>query len=352
MKHLLSLIAALATGCANGDRADLQAGRTVRAQTVAVRAGAERTAVCGGKKFLLDHATSGSAPYVTLSLEGKSGPFLIDYGASDSVVENSVWPIPDDSPNWTSSAAGRKYPLGPVDLPGWDAPAGKISFLAETRNIQLRPGVRQHGVLGADLFPNQIVHFDYEGADRAYISPYPAPDCAASTLEKAGFTRLAQNAHWADGTIAPDGIHNGPALYAHFLDARGEPLNGSWFWGQLDTGYDDLAYSHALIVNEALYNGLRQSGLSLTKVGSVTTRTCAGTAEAEVLAVREPLAITNDKGLAAGSVRDVHLIRSPTTPCGGISGSALPAGQFGASFLEAIGEVVLHGPRKEVWVKF
>lgn len=249
-------------------------------------------------------------------------------------------------------ACRKKNPLGPIDLPGWDAPTGKISFLVEARDIDLRPGVEQVGVLGADLFPNQIVQFSYGGADRVYISPYPAPECAASTLEKAGFTRLEQSAHWAAGDTAPDGIHNGPALYGHFLDARGKPLQGSSFWGQLDTGYDDIAYPRSLIVNEALYSALSRSGLSLKTVGSVTTKTCAGTTQAEVMTVGEPLAISTGAGTFIGSVRDIHVVRSPTTRCGGISGSGAPAGQFGASFLEAIGEVVVHGPRKEVWVKF
>lgn len=341
MKWLLMTIVLLASACGGAERVQLDKGPGPRTAI----------AVCHGKPFALDHATSGFAPYVTLALAGKSGPFLIDYGASDSVVESGIWLTPSGDPRWKPSPAGAKFPLGPIDLPGWDAPAGKIDFLIEARDINLRPGAKQLGVLGADLFPNQIVHFSYTGPDTVHISPYPAPECSASTLQRAGFTQVDQSGHWADGTVAPDGIHNGPVLHGRFLGAQGQALEGTALWGQLDTGYDDIAYPHSLIVNEPLFDALSRSGLTLRRVGWVTTKTCAGTAQAEVMAAGEPLAITTGTD-AIGSVRNVHIVRSPKTACGGISGAAVPAGQFGASFLEAIGEVVVHAPRKEVWLKF
>jgi len=49
---------------------------------------------CGGTRFNVQTVAAESRPYVQLTLDGKTGPFLLDFGATASTVARSVWNVP------------------------------------------------------------------------------------------------------------------------------------------------------------------------------------------------------------------------------------------------------------------
>lgn len=299
-------------------------------------------------KFAVEHAAGGVAPYIRLTLGGETGLFLIDYGASSSVIEKGIWVTPNNDPNWVQYEEARKFRLGPFTLPGWSQGA---EFLVEQRDIYLDPSRRtnrQHGVLGVDLFVNQIVEFHYSATQKlVYVSDYPAPECPAKLLQESSLVRLEQREHWAEGTVAPDGIHNGPVLYGRFGSSSSSFEDV--FSGQLDTGYDDIRYKYTIVANEVLQQKLLAKGVRLVRVSDVRTHTCKGDLDSTVYSA-EGFTLTNSRGEPIRRLQTVHVVAAKDNGCGGISGSSEPAAQFAASFLEAIGQTVVVGPRKEVWV--
>src|SRR4051794_11663949 len=49
---------------------------------------------CGGTRFDVQTVAADSRPFVRLTLGGRTGPFLLDFGATASTVARSVWNAP------------------------------------------------------------------------------------------------------------------------------------------------------------------------------------------------------------------------------------------------------------------
>lgn len=346
----MALAAALPAGCAP-DRAPL----------ASVSAAPAQSAICEGSRVPVLTATGGSAPYVELELAGRTGLFLIDYGASQSVIEEGLWQLPPKpGPRWsiltTSGGVIDLVSMGPNTIPGWTNEQ-LLNFQVEDRNLTVAGHGDQIGVLGVgDLFFNQSLEFHYENpADQhVFISAWGA-DCPAALLSAAGLRRIGQEAHWRQGKDAPDGVHNGPVAYISFAaaGAAGASLGISTF-AQIDTGLDDSVWPNTVIINRALLDRLNASGTPPVLRNSAEIVDCKGNRlRQEVYALPgHVVRIEDEAGRQLRSVEQFNLIFQAAAPgCHGISEYAQPAAQLGASFLREFGTTVFLGQRSEVWLR-
>jgi len=67
--------------------------------------------ICGGRPYARVSVPNGASPYVELTADGVTGPFLLDYGATRSSLSSASFSGPDGS---TRTAA--------ISLPGIEKP--------------------------------------------------------------------------------------------------------------------------------------------------------------------------------------------------------------------------------------
>lgn len=316
---------------------------------------------CAGQRLPLITAIGGSAPYVKLQLAGKEGLFLIDYGASQSVIEDGVWQLPPKGPpGWTqlSTPTGSidLVPLGPHNIPGWTS-IPKLNFQVTDRNITVPGRGPQIGVLShGDLFFNQSLEFHYDDpADEHVIISAFGADCSGDALEAAGFKRIRQEGHWAAGGVAPNGVHNGPVAYIRFVQGGAtDAATSVRTFAQLDTGLDDLAAPFTIVVNQALLAQLNSSAVRPVRLASIDIIDCMGSGQRQdVYSLPGHLVrIEDESGRTIHVVPNFHLVHSVAGEgCHGISEFDKPAAQLSASFLRDFGTTIFMGQTKEVWIR-
>jgi hypothetical protein len=319
------------------------------ALALAAPAGAQ--SVCSGTTLPISSSPGRNAPYVDLKFEGKTGPFLIDYGASASSLEDGIWAIPSMDPRLGRDANGPTLKTEGFGLPGWSTTP--VTLRMFDRNVYLPDQRQQHGVVGVDLIESQNVELNYDSADKRYatISLYNAA-CDTSKFSAAGFVKIGQAGHWAKGGVAPDGIHNGPVAYFSLVDGKG--VATKLFWAQLDTGYEDSLLAYSIDINRALFASLQSSGIALKEGPSMEVTGCDGKSHSRrtFTAPAQALRVQSDTGEVVTQLKSFHLLlKDQAESCGGISTASAPAGQFGASFLKAFGTTIFVGSIKEVWVR-
>jgi hypothetical protein len=319
------------------------------ALALAAPAGAQP--ICGGTTLPISTSPGRNAPYVDLTFEGKTGPFLIDYGASASSLEEGIWAIPSIALRLGHDASGPTTKAEGFGLPGWASIPVTLKIF--DRNVYLPDQRQQHGVVGVDLTESQNVELNYDRADKrsATISAYNAA-CDTSKFSAAGFVKIGQAGHWAKGGVAPDGIHNGPVAYFSLVDGKG--VATKLYWAQLDTGYEDSLLAHSIDINTALFTSLQSSGITLSEGPSMQVTGCDGKPHSRrtFTAPAQTLRVQSDTGEVVTQLKSFHfLLKDQAEVCGGISTASTPAGQFGASFLKAFGTTIFMGSTKEVWVR-
>lgn len=312
---------------------------------------AQAREVCVGTELPISSVAGRNSPYVDLSFEGKTGPFLLDYGASASSLEHGIWVIPAIDPRVSTDAGGQQIKATGLSLPGWAT--APVTLRIFDRNLYLTDGRQQHGVIGVDLIERQNVELHYEQAGKRYavISAYNA-SCDTSQLKSKKFIKLGQAGHWAHGGVAADGIHNGPVAYFALSDEKGTVTKT--FWAQIDTGYEDSLLTHSIDINKALLDALQSVGAPLVEGPSVQVKGCDGSARMRrtFVAPGRTLRVKSDTGEEVVQLKSFHLVlKDKAEGCGGISAAPEPAGQMGASFLEAFGTTVFMGSTKEVWIR-
>ncbi len=67
----------------------------------------EREALCGGRSIARIAVPNGASPYVELTADGKTGPFLIDYGATRSALSADAFAGPEGPDRRQRSQSGR-----------------------------------------------------------------------------------------------------------------------------------------------------------------------------------------------------------------------------------------------------
>ncbi len=280
-------------------------------------------ALCGGRPYPRISVPNGSSPYVELTVDGVTGPFLLDYGATSSSLSAVMFSGPDGS---IRTAA--------ISLPGID----RADFHLARYYLMLQPKKGQVGVIGDDL----LSRFTVQLTDRAaFLS---AESCQPKALIARGLTPVAQSGFFSsDPSKVGAGFPNVPVVFLALGDVR--------VWAQFDTGYEDFVYSRSVDINQALFDRLVASGAQLEQVKDIDVWTCEGRERRPVYRVKDrPLRVENEKGDRIVETDSFHLIVKSANACGGIADMTEPAAQLGASFLGLFGEVVFDPRNATVWL--
>ena len=279
--------------------------------------------LCGGRPYARVSVPNGASPYVELTADGVSGPFLLDYGATRSSLSASAFPGADGS---IRTAA--------ISLPGIE----RADFHLARYYLLLQPGKGQLGVIGDDL----LSQFTVQLTDSiAFLS---AETCQPEALIAQGFTPVAQNGFFSsDPSKAGARLPNVPVVFLRLGDVR--------VWAQIDTGYEDFVYSRSIDINQALFDRLVANGAKLDRVEDIDIWTCDGREHWPVYRVKDrPLSIENEQGRQIVETDDFHLIVKSANTCGGIADMPEPAAQLGASFLSLFGDVIFDPKNTIVWL--
>ena len=280
-------------------------------------------ALCGGRRYARIAVPNGASPYVELTADGKTGPFLIDYGATRSALSADAFPGPE--------GAVRK---STISLPGIE----EALFHLARYDLLLQPEQGQLGVIGADLLSRLTV----ELTPSAVV--LGAEPCRPQALIARGLTPVDQTGFFASDPAKIDPRRpDVPVVFLRLGDVRA--------FAQIDTGYEDLAYGRSVDINQALFERLVQSGIKLDRAGDSDVWTCDGHERWPRYQVKDrALVIENGHGMAIVQTDDFHLIVKRANGCGGIAEMAEPAAQLGASFLRLFGAVVFDPKNATVWL--
>jgi hypothetical protein len=283
----------------------------------------DQGALCGGRPYARISVPNGASPYVELTADGVSGPFLLDYGATRSSLSAAVFAGADGS---IRTAA--------ISLPGIE----KADFHLARYYLLLQPGKGQLGVIGDDLLSQFTVQLT---ESTAYLS---SETCRTEALIARGLTPVAQDGFFSSTPSKADArLPNVPVLFLRLGDIR--------VWAQIDTGYEDFVYSRSIDINQALFDRLVESGVQLERVEDIDIWTCDGRDHRPVYRVKDrTLTIENEQGKRIVETENFHLIVKSANSCGGIADITEPAAQLGASFLGLFGEVIFDPRTATVWL--
>ena len=283
----------------------------------------DREALCGGRATARIAVPKGASPYIELTAGGKTGPFLLDYGATRSSLSADAFQGPEGT--------FRKVA---ISLPG----IGEASFHLARYGLLLQPGQGQLGVIGADLLSSLTVEIT---PTEAVLGDEP---CRPQALIARGLTPVAQAGFFASDPMKIDpGRPNVPVVFLRLGEVRA--------FAQIDTGYEDFVYARSVDINQALFDRLVASGIKLDQAAEIDIWTCDGRERRPVYRVRDQaLAIETEQGKPILSADDFHLILKRANGCGGIAEMAEPAAQLGASFLRLFGTVVFDPKNATVWL--
>jgi hypothetical protein len=280
-------------------------------------------ALCGGRRYARIAVPHGASPYIELTADGKSGPFLLDYGATRSALSAAAFP-----------GLEGEVRKAAISLPGIE----EALFHIARYDLLRQPEQGQLGVIGADLLSRLTVELT---PSAVVLGDEP---CWPHALIARGLTPVDQAGFFASDPAKVDPRRpDVPVVFLRLGDVRA--------FAQIDTGYDDTAYAHSVDINQALFERLVESGIKLDRVGDSDVWTCDGHERWPRYRLKDrPLMIENERGMPIVQTDDFHLIVKRANGCGGIAEMAEPAAQLGASFLSLFGTVVFDPKNATVWL--
>ena len=283
----------------------------------------DRGALCGGRPYARISVPDGASPYVELTADGVTGPFLLDYGATRSSLSAAAFSGPDGSIRTAT-----------ISLPGIE----RAEFHLARYDPMLQPGKGQLGVIGDDLLSRLTVQLT---ESTAFLG---AAACQPEALIAHGVTRVAQDGFFSsDPSKVRAGLPNVPVVFLRLGEVR--------VWAQIDTGYEDFVYSRSADINQALFDHLVRTGVKLDRINDIDIWTCEGRERRSMYRVKDrPLSIETEQGKPIVDTEDFHLIVKSANTCGGIADMAEPAAQLGASFLRLFGAVIFDPKTATVWL--
>ena len=190
----------------------------------------DQGALCGGRPYPRISIPNGASPYVELTADGMTGPFLLDYGATRSSLSAAAFPGPEGS-----------IRTAVISLPGIE----KAEFHLARYDLLLQPGKGQLGVIGDDLLSRLTVQLT---ESTAFLG---ADSCRPEALIARGLTPVAQNGFFSsNASKIRAGLPNVPVVFLRLGEVR--------VWAQIDTGYEDAVYPRSVDINQALFDRLRR----------------------------------------------------------------------------------------------
>jgi hypothetical protein len=283
----------------------------------------DREAMCGGRRFARIAVPNGVSPYIDLTADGKTGPFLLDYGATRSSLSAAEFPGPE--------GAIRR---AAISLPGIE----EADFHLARYDLLIQPERGQLGVIGGDLLSRLTVQLT---PSEVVLGAEP---CRPEALIARGLTPVAQNGFFSsDPSKIDPRLPDVPVVFMRLGEVRA--------FAQIDTGYEDVAYARSVDINQALFERLVESGMKLDAVADLDVWTCDGHERWPVYRVKDrALGIENEGGKPIVRADDFHLIVKRANGCGGIAEMTEPAAQLGASFLQLFGTIVFDPKNATVWL--
>jgi hypothetical protein len=297
---------------------------TILAVAVIVKTGDHgREALCDGRRYEMTTVPNGASPYIGLSADGISGQFLLDYGATRSSLSASEF-TPSAGSVRNAALSFPSFERGNFDLSHYDMP--------------LQTAERQLGVVGTDFLSLLSVQFT---GSAVFLGAQP---CQSNALLAHGLIPIAQKGFFSSDLSMIDGeLPNVPVVFLRLGEVQ--------TWAQIDTGYDDIVYTHSVDINEALYERLVNNGIKLERFADISVSTCEGRESRPVYTVNgRSLVIETDQAKPIVRTETFHLILKPANGCGGIGAMTTPAAQLGASFLHIFGTVVFDPESGTVWL--
>lgn len=283
--------------------------------------------ICGDTRIPID-ASVLSKPFTNLTLDGNSGSFLIDTGATQSQVETRRFGLREGSKIFLS---GFSLPLA----------QGGIFTGADLRSFTAPQGTPL-GTIGTDFLSLRSIEFHY-GQSQSFVV-LGTNACNKTVLRRAGFVSVGLPGYYeADVSRLRPGRPNIPVI--------GLRIGQISFPAQVDTGYGDLPQG-VVQVNAALMNMIRAAGIKGHAVPSdVATVGCSGTAAYERWQTDDDeLSIVTGEGIIVTSYQPPLLEVKTGAHCSGISIFAEPFAQIGASWLARWGKSVFDGLNSTVWI--
>jgi hypothetical protein len=283
----------------------------------------DREALCGGRRYARIAVPNGASPYIELTADGKTGPFLLDYGATRSSLSADAFAGPE--------GAVRK---ATISLPGIE----EALFRLARYDLLLQPEEGQLGVIGADLLSRLTVELT---PPTVVLGAEP---CRPQALIARGLAPVDETGFFASDPAKIDPRRpDVPVVFVRIGEVRA--------FAQIDTGYEDEAYVRSVDVNEALFERLVDSGIKLDQIAELRVWTCDGHERRPVFRVKDrALGIENEQGKPIVATGDFHLIVKRANGCGGIAEMTEPAAQLGASFLRLFGAIVFDPKNATVWL--
>ena len=305
---------------------------------------------CSATRLTMKAPPLTGEPFVELTLDGRTGPWLVDFGTTRSVVSAAIWK--DLKPGDAVDLSGFSFP---------GVPAAPRTFRVD-EGLGLRPGIGvPHGIVGTDLLKavTTELHFEEAGGFYAVFTP---STCARPVRTEAGFFPLDQTGFFGrepplrrpNVPVATIELEERAIDKAHPVLPR--PRHGGRTWAQIDTGYADAFWPYSIDVNVPYLKRLKALVPQLARVGLIPVSGCGGEASTrEVYAApgwKLNIVLADGKPLPTRWFDSfVFIVKPEATSCGGIGSLAEPAAQLGSSFLRAFGTTIFEPSTSTVWIR-
>lgn len=290
-----------------------------------------------------DMKVDGLMPYTKVKVGNAEGYFLIDFGTTGSTIDMNGFAGTAPAPvsGTTNSFAG-------FDFFGlW----GTVSLAPQNHsNIRL-DNIRQAGILGTDFLSLNVFMFDY--VNLKILRAGGNSPCDENTLVREGF-RAASCAGYFSNDI--NKLNNTCSVNIPTIPIK---IGHAAAVAQVDPGYGDTRFRHAVNINQAFFDAIKQSGVTLVEnpPANHTLSTCVPGVSETVLAYKLPgqvnFSVTGVDGSPIIVHSDVNIFLKKTPPeakkCGGIGTWTIPAAQMGASFLVDAKKVIFDPIGQKVW---
>ena len=159
-----------------------------------------KTSICGGTRVPIDTSVLGT-PFTNLTLGGNDGSFLIDTGATYSLVDMRRYGLPEDTKIFLS---GFSLPL-----------VQSGTFVAVDLSLFAAPLGGQLGTVGTDFLSLHSLEFHYEPSQP--FAALGSEACNPATLHRAGFVAVGLPGYYAtDLSRLKNGMPNVPVIGLHW----------------------------------------------------------------------------------------------------------------------------------------